>query len=346
MKRTICSLVLLFSLNVLSGCNKLSSILGTGSSDNGVSGSKNGILYTLTVSKQTLSILDTLTMTVTAKNQSDTSVTIYSSDYDYKWTLKNSHGDTIAYGPTVFSNLTRIIPLKPNESTVLYEVRYSMADLFSSSIQTGSYPLIWKLSNGLSFQIDLACEGQSAGSGIASPIYPLKVGNEWTFLQIYSFHGTILGTDTVTEEIVGQKVIRGETWYLLKSTNWVDQYITARQDGIYKYFTDLDTAVLLYKYPASMGDSYNSGYDSYTGYDDKDTVLALPMTVDSTNVTLSVPAGQYQCYKYTQPEDASTSRGVTTIIPSAEAYLSSIGPVARGNAGGPISEVLLSINFK
>ncbi len=334
--------ILVAAAAFITGCNNTGNPLGAGPTSTGISETKDGMRYTFAVAKDTLSILDGLSMTLTALNQTDTPQTVLVSDYFYKWSLCDSQGNSIASGPTVISNLIERETIGPNQSRILYGEGYSMADLFGKPIQTGIYNLTWKLSNGFTFQIPLLCEGQTAGPGINSPVYPLKVGNEWTFLKTYSVNGQIMGTDTVREQIVGEEEIKGEEWFLLKSDDYVDQYITSRQGGIYKYFPDLDTVVILYKYPATAGDSYNSGYE--LGWNDKLTIVPLPMTVDSTSETLSVPEGKFSCYKYTQPEDTISSPGGSTIIVGQVTYLSTVGPVARGGTG--ISSVLLSVNFK
>ncbi len=342
MKSTILFFLLMAATVVGIGCNGTGNPVGAGTIPAGISKTEGGIRYTFAVTKDTLSIFDDLSMTLTAFNETDTSQTILVSDYFYRWLLSDSVGDTIASGPTAISNLIARETIAPKQSRLLYRLGYSMADLFENPIQTGVYNLTWNLSNGLSFHLGLLCEAQPAGSGIDSPIYPLKVGNEWTFLKTYSVNGKIMGTDTVREEIVGEEDINGEEWFLLRSDDYVDQYITARQDGIYKYFPDLDTAVLLYKYPAAAGDSYNSGYELASN--NSLIITPLQMTVDSTDEVLTVPYGQFKCYKYTQHEDSLGSPSGSTIIPGQTTYLSTVGPIARGGTG--ISEVLVSANLK
>jgi len=273
MNRIIIVSLLLGAMAYIAGCNKVANPVGADPTSTSTSQTKDGMLYTFAVSKDTLGIVDDLSMSLTALNQTDTSQTVLVSDYFYRWTLSDGQGNTIASGPTVLSNVIITETIGPNESRVLYRVGNSMADLFTKPIQTGIYNLTWKLSNGLTFQIPLLCESQTPGPGIASQIYPLKVGNEWTFLKTYSVNGKVMGTDTVREQIVGEEDIKGEEWFLLRSDDYVDQYITARLDGVYRYFPDLDTAVLFYKYPATAGDSYNSGYE--LGVNDTLTIVPL-----------------------------------------------------------------------
>ena len=334
--------ILVAAAAFITGCNNTGNPLGAGPTSTGISETKDGMRYTFAVAKDTLSILDGLSMTLTALNQTDTPQTVLVSDYFYKWSLCDSQGNSIASGPTVISNLIERETIGPNQSRILYGEGYSMADLFGKPIQTGIYNLTWKLSNGFTFQIPLLCEGQTAGPGINSPVYPLKVGNEWTFLKTYSVNGQIMGTDTVREQIVGEEEIKGEEWFLLKSDDYVDQYITSRQGGIYKYFPDLDTVVILYKSSCYRRRFIQLRVRAWV--ERQIDNCSASMTVDSTSETLSVPEGKFSCYKYTQPEDTISSPGGSTIIVGQVTYLSTVGPVARGGTG--ISSVLLSVNFK
>ena len=341
------NIFILVILLTIIGCNRDSDIIvPLTAPPSRASNIKDNILYTFAVSKDTLGILDTLDMTMTALNQTTSPDTILISDNYYNWSLTNENGKIISSGPTVFSNLIRIVLLNPHQSLLLYHLKLSMADIFGAPIQEGSYQLRWNLINGLSFKINLLC-GMSNNeitdsSGITSPIYPLKVGNKWTFKKTYYFtDGTVLGSDTVTQTIVGETIINGEKWFLVISTNYVDQLLTARQDGIYSYNSDFKVAVLKYKYPATMGEEYASEYEEWTG--SADTLVPFQMTVDSTNEIVSVPFGQYQCYKYHAPEVIAKFGNETNEIGSQDILLSNVGPVKE--IFGNIIWELVSTNF-
>ncbi|MFZ1978319.1 MAG: hypothetical protein WAV76_10220 [Bacteroidota bacterium] len=339
----------LILLLTTAGCEQEGLIIAPVTSPmSGASKVKNGILYTFAVSKDKLGIFDTLKMTLTAYNKTTTEDTLNTSEYDYSWSLTNGNGKIIASGPKVLSNviLIRQVLLKSHQSAVLYQLGYSMSAIFGAPIVPGIYILRWNLNNGLSFQLNLEC-GKSENeitdpSGVASPIYPLKVGNKWTFRENYLFSDTVLFSDTTTQTIVGEEMMNGEKWFLMVSTVYVDQLLTSRQDGIYVYYSDIKTAVLKYKYPATMGEEYTSGYEEWTGA--SDTLVAFQMTVDSTNELVSVPKGQYQCYKYHAPE-VITMYGInSTLIESEDLILSNIGPVKKIN--GNIRSELVSTNFQ
>jgi hypothetical protein len=339
-------ILILLTLAILAGCEQSSNIVAPlPSAPLSVSNLKDSILYTFSVPKAALGIFDTLTMSLTAVNRAATPETLSVSDYFYTWSLTDDNGKMIASGPTVLSNLILRVPLNPHQSAVLYRIAYTMADIFGAPIAAGSYRLTWNLRSGLSFQLTLSC-GKSENeitdpAGLISPIYPLKVGNKWTFRESYGFDGAGIGADTVTQSIVGEEMMNGEKWFLLKSTA-VDQLVTARQDGIYVYYPDINTAVLRYKYPATIGEQYASWYEEWTGA--ALTLVTFQMSVDSTNEDVIVPSGQYQCYKYHAPEVIATFGNETNEVGSEDMFLSNVGPVKKVN--GNVYSELLSTDFR
>ncbi len=125
--------------------------------------------------------------------------------------------------------------VNPHESLVLY---HHAIDYFGTLVQPGSYLLQWNLTSftflhaasgdsGLTFQLKFWANknGQVADtSGIASPIFPLKIGDKWTYLELYlSADGTVYGGDTVTSTISTEVMINGEKWFLLNSTAYADR---------------------------------------------------------------------------------------------------------------------------
>ncbi len=99
-----------------------------------------------------------------------------------------------------------------------------------------------------------------------------------------------------------------------------------------------------------MREQYTSGYEEYSGTGTKDTVATFPMTVDSTNEIVSVPTGQYQCYKYHAPEVVAHLGGVSNEIDPEDMFLSDAGPVKMifyaSNSKPAYYWELLSTNFR
>lgn len=342
---------ILLALAILIGCQRNNNIVAPlpspplQSPPYSTSNVKDSTLYTFSVLKDSLGIFDSLTMTLTAFNQSMKPETLVVSSFFYSWLLTDENGKTIAFGPRLLDPLFIRVQLNPHQSAVLYGEKNSMADMFRAPIASGSYSLHWYLNNGLSFQLNLLC-GKSENeisdpAGISSPIYPLKVGNKWTFSESYVFSDTVISADTITQSIVGEEMLNGEKWFLIISED-VDQLITARQDGIYLYYSDIKTTVLKYKYPTVMGEQYASGYDEWTGR--TLTLVPFQMLVDSTNELVSVPGGQYQCSKYHAPEVIATFGNSSNEIGSEDMFLSNIGPVKKIDGNAFLE--LLSTNFK
>jgi hypothetical protein len=343
-------------LAILIGCKQSSNpVAPLITQPSSVSSVKDSILYTFAVSQNTLGILDTLTMTLTALNQSTSWETLSVRDprFFYTWSLTNVGGTTINSGSWSPNPYIPSVVIIPNQSAVLYRLGYSMAEIFRGPIVTGFYLLQWNLDNGLSFQLNLFC-GKSENeiidpSGIISPIYPLRVGNKWTFRTSNLWpDGSVTVSNTVTQTIVAEEMINGEKWFLLASTLGGAQLITARQDGIYFYYSDLETAVLEYKYPAVTGYKYASGYE--VRFFAKDTLVTFQMSVGSTNQVVCVPSGQYQCYEYSAPDVNVTFKNGSSEISSEDMFLSNIGPVKRiiyDNNGTPYySWELISTNVQ
>jgi hypothetical protein len=310
------------------GCKKDSNIIGPGvGQSQNQSKSKDGILYTFSVSKEKLGIFDTLSMSLTALNITSVPETLYVGS-DFNWSLTTDNGKTISYGPLVSPEIISRIILLPSRSEVIYGFAPTMADIFGAPVIAGLYLLKGNLGNGLSFQLNLQC-GKSDNEitdpvGIISPIYPLKVGNTWTYKDNFLLiNGTVIGSDTITQTIVGEKLIGGEKWFLMND----NQLITARNDGIYFYYSDLNTAVFKYKYPAVMGDNYVSGYPEFIA--DTLTLINFNMSVDSVNEVLSVPYGNFACTKYHAPQVLAKYGSTTNEIDSDDIFISHIGIVKK-----------------
>jgi hypothetical protein len=147
-------------LAALIGCSHDGAVTGPSSEPtSSTSGVKNNILYTFSVSKDILGISDTLSMELTALNQSSTVDTLYSGSNSFTWSLTNSSGEVILSGPKIFNNLIIRVIITPHQSAVLIMLEYSMAGIFGETIQTGFYHLQCNINNGLSLELNLLCVG-------------------------------------------------------------------------------------------------------------------------------------------------------------------------------------------
>lgn len=105
--------VLALLLSII-GCRQSSNVIAPVTQPpSSVSDSLDGILYTFSVSKDTLGILDTLDMRLTGLNQTAAPETLAVGDPLYTWSLTDGNGKIIASGPTVISNLISLVVLIP-----------------------------------------------------------------------------------------------------------------------------------------------------------------------------------------------------------------------------------------
>ncbi len=120
-------------------------------------------------------------------------------------------------------------------------------------------------------------------------IVPLAIGNNWTshFVE-YDASGSVVDSGLTTTLVIGDSIINDSTWYLISdSTTFGDSSLwTNMDDGLWSWSdTTTPNAYLALKYPATAGESYPL-FDPVT------------VTVESTNASVTVPAGTFECYYY------------------------------------------------
>lgn len=127
-------------------------------------------------------------------------------------------------------------------------------------------------------------------------IWPLKVGNQWVLEeQILDSGGNVLHYDTTALSIIKDTTIQAGTWYVLAENGVEDPEvppIQSRGDGLWIW--NGSAALLQFKYPAEIGDTYMCGSDT--------------TTIESLHDSLSVPAGIFVCVNYRWGEDDGPGR--------------------------------------
>lgn len=120
-------------------------------------------------------------------------------------------------------------------------------------------------------------------------IVPLAIGNNWTsYFVEYNESGSVVDSGLTTTLVIGDSIIEDSTWYLISdSTTFGDSSLwTNMDDGLWAWSdTTTPNAYLALKYPATAGESYTL-FDPVT------------VTVESTNASVTVPAGTFECYYY------------------------------------------------
>jgi hypothetical protein len=124
-------------------------------------------------------------------------------------------------------------------------------------------------------------------------IFPMSVGNSWTYNN-YTFDkikkDSMIFNKSETLNIDSFLIINNEKWY---HGIFDDEYLfTNRSDGFWRLAQNdnheyiIDSAELFIKYPTSIGDKVY--------LKDKKN----PLETVELNVTVSVPAGTFNCVKY------------------------------------------------
>jgi hypothetical protein len=125
-------------------------------------------------------------------------------------------------------------------------------------------------------------------------IMPLTIGNMWVY--------EVSGLDTIdntmkpvridTFEVRRDTIIDGERWFVVKDMTPPGGRVINREDGFWQCRRNQEPFLFL-KYPASPGDEYS--------WDVRDITVENRVIAADTEVT--VPAGTFACYRYTQLTD-------------------------------------------
>ncbi len=111
-------------------------------------------------------------------------------------------------------------------------------------------------------------------------IWPLKLGNAWTYHQTnYDTVGSIIQWYNGSKIVTMDTIVHDETWYGISDDY---AFCANKSDGFWQLSGSFQG--LRYKYPASAGDNWYYG--------------GARMYLLSTDTLITVPAGTYHCYKY------------------------------------------------
>ena len=133
-------------------------------------------------------------------------------------------------------------------------------------------------------------ELSSSNKGVNAPtplnnsscIIPLAIGNQWTTkVTEWDFDGDITSSRYQTTKIIGDTTVADEHWFIMKHPRGSVICMNG-SEGFYELRSG--TKILVLKYPASVGDSYQAP-------DGPEKIL-------SQNAKLSVPKGSFVCYQY------------------------------------------------
>ena len=117
-------------------------------------------------------------------------------------------------------------------------------------------------------------------------VLPLSVGNKWTFRETeYNENGTVASIDTAIIQVVAQKQINNQTWYLLTSADPTDTIDYFRSDDSTAYTYDATNATSSKVFGLVKTDGEEIGSQT--------TIFGVAKTTGSTK---TVPINSYDSY--------------------------------------------------
>lgn len=142
---------------------------------------------------------------------------------------------------------------------------------------------------------DCSDNDKSSNPKEAVEIWPLKIGNRWVLEdQLLDSVGNVLQLDTTAILIAKDTTIEGGTWYIATANGSSGEMLPGqiRDDGMWGW--DGDSAVLVWKYPATIGDVFIIGFDT--------------VTTVSIDTSITVPAGTFVCINYRWKDNFEPNR--------------------------------------
>ncbi|MCX6271486.1 MAG: hypothetical protein NTU44_09755 [Bacteroidetes bacterium] len=116
-------------------------------------------------------------------------------------------------------------------------------------------------------------------------LFPLKVGNVWNFREL--MNDSVIGTH-FNKVLKDTNMFSNEQWFVVTYDNTTNLYMKIKNDGLWFAMNDTNMVlkpVLFYKYPATINEQYQP-------------TSGVTVTVLSTSVNVTVPAGTFNCYEY------------------------------------------------
>lgn len=122
-----------------------------------------------------------------------------------------------------------------------------------------------------------SCSESSTGPSSANELFPLKIGNKWTYN--YTAEGA---QSTRVNEVAKDTTIDGNKWFIVTLDS--KPVFISRNSSNGMLFWQGGKSVLFYKHPANVNDIYNA-----------DTVAVKVIAKD---IEVTTPAGTFKCYRY------------------------------------------------
>jgi len=124
----------------------------------------------------------------------------------------------------------------------------------------------------------------------ANVIWPLAIGNSWTFQLTFFYEGDTISleyTTAITESVSedGRNIYIGDDHGDFKEGLFND---SVGFHNVLVYPDSISYSGLRYKYPGQIGDSWTFEYLD----------MESSATIEDVSVSVTVPAGTFNCYEY------------------------------------------------
>ncbi len=185
-----------------------------------------------------------------------------------------------------------------------------------------------------------ACKDNSTNPSSSKDVFPLKLGNQWTYrVSSYDSNDSLLTQYNDVWTIIADTLVLNERAFILESSNnkkygFPLAALFIRSDGIYRLAQDNWNIELWYKYPVQQGNIYLLKSDT--------------MKIGKTEMNLYLGGINYKCIEYllNMNVDSAQTQNITYISLGIGRVYSSAKLYVKGKFTGEVTSELLSYSLK
>lgn len=139
-------------LFIINGCSQNSNPLTTS-----VAIKSRKLLFTLSVSKTTYAVNDTLKAIMSVYNYGTIANTVVVGGGQFDWSLQDGNGQIIMSGG-IPDNLLRILTINPGQTEQIYRINEKITGMSGKAVNPGTYDLNASLRQGPTFMLRLSIQ--------------------------------------------------------------------------------------------------------------------------------------------------------------------------------------------
>lgn len=162
-------------------------------------------------------------------------------------------------------------------------------------------------------------------------LFPLAVGKTFNYwIKVYNQNGAEIADRRFSQTISGDTLIAGQKWFKNDTTT---TYVSNQTDGLHYFYTFNEKETLVYKYPATKGDVYDSfSYTTNAETDEKfetiTGVRSVEVITTNTSVVSPLSGKKYEnCIHYLTAKFTPTNTNTIRIYPSEQYVIPGKGAV-------------------